>query len=174
MVKISNIAVFESVLKCIQEWIRSADQKISIFLAFQGVVLTIIVQKIIEWANKNFISFSPLPLFLILSGIFLIGYSILKSAFALAPRLKRKTDKNSLIYFGDIPKFSLAEYTKQMINMTHEEYITELLEQIYTSSKISSAKHHQFKDSVYFFLLGIGILFVGYAIFWLERIYGGK
>ena len=47
----------ETNLERVHDWIKSADQKVSIFLAFQGVVLTLLFSSIFSWWDKIFSSF---------------------------------------------------------------------------------------------------------------------
>jgi len=162
----------ENNLNRIHEWIRSADQKVSIFLAFQGVVLTILMPDVFRWTVQNFLNFSPLHILLILSATVLLAYSIFNTISALMPRLKKKIKQTSLIYFGDIANFQLPEYQKALNGLTNETYSSELISQIYISAKIATTKHKQFQDSIILFIIGLIFLFAVYLIFTAPVIYG--
>jgi len=91
----------------VHEWIKAADQKVSIFRAFQGVVLTILSPTLFSWATKHSNELSPLELFVFFVGIVLVGYSIYRSASALLSRSNRNNAKKSRTFFGDIATLSL-------------------------------------------------------------------
>ena len=105
----------ETSLQRIHEWIKAADQKVSIFLAFQGIVITMLFFDVFSWVKSNILEFSYFDFFLFISSIVLVGYSIYKSASAIIPRLKNHEGKKSLTYFGDIAKLELQDF-KEKIN----------------------------------------------------------
>lgn len=155
----------ESNLVRVHEWIRAADQKVSIFLAFQGVVLTIIFPAVSSWVLVNVKNFSYTILVILTTAFVLIGYSIYKSASAIIPRLAKDEKQKSITYFGDIAKFELENFKKNIKQMSTEEYENELIEQIHISSKIASRKHIQFRDAIFIFFGGMFLLAISFLIF---------
>jgi predicted CopG family antitoxin len=155
----------ESNLIRIHEWIKSADQKVSIFLAFQGIILALLFINVFSWIIKNLIDFSCINLFLFILGIILVAYSIYKSLSAIIPRLNNGKKRKSIIYFGDIAKFDLDDFEKKVQEMSNNEYEKELIRQIHVSSKIAVQKHSQFRDSIFLFLLGMILLALCFLFF---------
>lgn len=165
-------ADLEKNLDRIHEWIRAADQKISIFLAFEGVILTLLIPPSFNFFHKNLHYFSNIEIFLIASALILMAYSIIKSMIALVPRLNTKNEGKSLIYFGDIANFSLQDYKHAIAKMTNENYTEALAEQIHTSARIAMTKHVQFKDSLILFMAGLSIFVIGYLFLIISNCYG--
>lgn len=154
----------ETNLQRIHEWIKAADQKVGIFLAFQGVVLTFLFAKIFSWATENLQTLPCNSLLLLIAGIILVNYSICKSISAIIPRLAKDKKKKSITYFGDIAKFDLGDFQKAIKETSVDEYESELTEQIHISSKIAVRKHSQFRDSLFVFIGGMILLVLGFLI----------
>ncbi len=161
----------EKILDRIHEWIRSADQKVSIFLAFQGVTVTFvfpnleIFKKILSIQNYTFQIFVSI-FFMI--GFVLVVLGIFKSLFAIIPRVKKKTNK-SLMYFGAIAEMGLSEYRKYINGADEHKYHDEIVDQIYFSSGIAQKKHILFSDAVISYITGFIFLFFCFV---LVKIYG--
>lgn len=155
----------ETNLERVHEWIKSADQKVSIFLAFQGVVLTLLFSGIFSWATENLKDLSCKNLLLFISGTILVSYSIYKSTSAIIPRLAKDKKKKSITYFGDIAKFDLGDFKKAIKEMSADEYESELTEQIHISSKIATRKHSQFRDAIFAFFGGMILLMLSFLLF---------
>lgn len=152
-------------LNRVHEWIKSADQKISIFLAFQGVVLTLLFIKVFSWVVKNLTNFSCINLLLLILGVIIVAYSIYKSFFAIMPQLNNSKKRKSLIYFKDIAEFDLDDFEKKVQEMSSDEYEKELIEQIHKSSGIATQKHLQFREAAFLFFSGIVLLVICFLVF---------
>jgi len=148
----------EQNLQRVQEWIKAADQKVSIFLAFQGAVISLFFSDTLNWLKVNLNQLSWLLATLSISGVVLIGYSVYKSVSAIVPRLKNHSGKKSLTYFGDIANLELNDFKKKIKGMSDADYEDELIEQIHISAKIAARKHFQFRDSIIMFFLGMFLL----------------
>jgi hypothetical protein len=155
----------ETNLKRVHEWIVAADQKVSIFLAFQGVLLTLLFPNIFSWTKNNFYNFSYYNLLFLIIGIFLTIYSLYKSTSAIIPRVTKDGNKKSIIYFGDIAKFNLKDFKKATKETNNDEYEIELVEQIHISSKIATKKHSQFRDAIFTLFAGIILLIISFLLF---------
>lgn len=154
----------ETNLERVHEWIKSADQKVSIFLAFQGVVLTLLFTNIYSWVVNNLTAFSIFNLIIFISGIVLIGYSFYKSTLAIVPCLIKDKKTKSITYFGDIAKSNINDFKKIIKKIDVEEYKNELVEQIYISSKIAVTKHSQFRDAIFTFYGGMALLIISFIL----------
>lgn len=166
-----NKPELEENLTRVQDWIKSADEKISIWLAFQGVFVTLLTPYL--FTSTFFVrlfAFCSSQILIFVSVIVFIGYSIFNAVSALIPRLKNNTGKKSLIYFGDIASLDLEEFKKELKSYSESDYEEDLKKQIYISSKISSKKHKLFKDSIISFFIGVFIMALLFLFMVLGRI----
>jgi len=154
-------------LEMVQKWIGLVDQKVSIFLAFQGVVLTLLLPKMFLWIVKNLFNFDNKELILLVSGFVLIIFSLYKSILTILPKLSKSKKTKSITYFKDIADFKFEDFKKILGGINLTEYRNELIEQIYLSSKIATRKHYQFRDSVFIFFIGLFLLMLNYILFYI-------
>ncbi len=155
----------EKNLERIHGWVTAADQKVSIFLAFQGIILTILFERIFLWTKENLRDLQCRSIILLIFGIILITYSIYKSISAIIPRLTKDKKKKSITYFGDIAEYNLENFKKAVKETSEDEYENELIEQIHISSKIAKMKHSQFKDAILAFFCGMTLLALSFLLF---------
>lgn len=167
-----GIEELEKNLSRIHEWIRAADQKVNIFLAFQGIILTILFPVVSQMTDKSLFIFSAPNLFLVLTVIFFVAYSIFKCLFALVSRTGKKGHKKSLLFFGDVSSYKIEEYKKQLKTVSRTKYREDLIDQVYISSKIAYVKHVQFQEALIFFAIGISLFFTSYLLSIFNRVYG--
>ncbi|MHB8579148.1 MAG: Pycsar system effector family protein [Ignavibacteriaceae bacterium] len=151
-------------LNRVHEWIKAADQKVSIFLAFQGVVLAILFPSVFSWVIRHWKNIPFMLQSLLIVGIILIAYSIYKSAMSIIPRLS-KDEKKSLTYFGDIAEFKIEEFKRAIEELGEKEYEEELIEQIQISSIIAKRKHSQFRSALIIFFGGLFLCALSYLSF---------
>lgn len=147
----------EKILDRIQEWIKSSDQKVSIFLAFQGIIIALLIPQIFPIFFLSCSNFGSVIL-LVTSLISLI-FSCYKSISVIIPRLS-KTGGQSITYFGDIANMQLLEYKKLLDKTNDIEYEDELINQVYVSAKIANNKHKQFKEAIVIFCVGVILLII--------------
>lgn len=162
MIKKLNL---ESNLARVHDWTKAADQKVSIFLAFQGVVCTILFSGVFGWARANWNLFSCLNLIFLILALFFIARSFYFSITAITPSLKNESMKKSLIYFGDIAEVELAKYRNAVMNLSAKNYEEDLIGQIHTCSKIVLRKHLLFRSAIHTFVVGMILLILSYVIF---------
>ena len=155
-------------LQRVHEWIKSADMKVSIFLAFEGVILNFLIPEIKLFYSNH--SNNELYIFtaLLVASSVLYSYSICKLIFALISRTQPGRYKQSLSFFGDIAKQSLKEYKLQIENAGKKDIENDLIVQTHTSSIIATKKHSAFRDSVWLFVCSMAILVLDifYFIIW--------
>lgn len=157
----------DSNLLRVHEWIKAADQKVSIFLAFQGIALTIILSTIYDWMSSSLINSSCANLAILAGSFVLFGFSIYKSISSIIPRLSKDSNSKSIIYFWDISQLELSDFRKRIKEINSEEYEDELINQIYISSKIASRKHSQFREAILIFCMSIVLLLISFLIFYV-------
>ncbi len=148
-------------------WIRASDQKASIFLAFQGFVITIIFSSVYHIIRGLVIKISCLnllDLFIYIVALFLIVFSFYKSLVSIIPKIKTN-EKKSLIFFLDIAGYSLSDYENKINNAEEDEYKKNLIEAIHQNSKIALKKYIALKNAIIVFLIGIIFLFIGFIFY---------
>lgn len=149
----------EKILNRVQDWIKSADQKVSIFLAFQGVIASLIISQIQTKMLLKLGCYSSVEVVLFISVAVLLILSCYKSILVIIPRLHKKGGQ-SITYFGDIAGLSLSDYKKMLNEATEEAYFNELVSQIHVSAKIAKDKHDLFRESIIIFCAGLVFLLV--------------
>lgn len=140
------------------DWIKVADQKISIYLAFLAVLTSLLSPRIMRWVMTHQCPIDSWKIFIIILGslIFAIGY--LYCIFALISKLKGNRKVKGLVYFGDVRQLEYHEYNKKIHTQSQTEYIDDLIEQVYTTAVIAYNKHVQFTNSVLITLTGVIII----------------
>lgn len=163
------LATMWNIYNTVNELIRFSDTKAGALLALNGIVLTIIASKVIDYGGY-LASHGLLLIFLIFiiaSGI----ASILFSISCINPILTHKSS-NSIIYFGNISK-SYNSYTdykldviKKLIN--NDDELDQIAEQVWTASGIAREKYRKISWAMRFLILeviliiifGVNILFI--------------
>ena len=137
-----------NILNRIDLWIGNCDTKFSILLALLGIFfgLTINVFSIFT-KLRNMISIWEKTIefdkvICIICSVFVLSYIILIilcTIFSiLGINAKIKNTTNNPLFFGNIAKFkNIKEFEQSIKDITGDEYIKFLNEQIYTNSKIS-------------------------------------
>lgn len=149
-----------NLLNRIDAWIRNCDTKFSILLALLGIffgltinvfsTFTELVNIINAWDEtiKMDKIVCATCCVLVLVYIVLIILCTIFSIIGINAKLKNAT-KNPL-FFGNIAKYkNLREFEKNVKNLTKEEYISLLNEQIYTNSKICTKKYLYYKKALF-------------------------
>jgi len=131
----------EAELSRILEWIRSADSRLRFVLplsiAMLGVISALIPSPS-SWTLLGGISAS--------FAVFFLGLSVVFCAFSSFPRTSGPL--GSLVYFGGITTRDLAQFDRDFRDMTNEQYLTDLLNQIHRNSQIAQAKFTWLQRSI--------------------------
>ncbi len=149
----------------VHEWIKSADQKISITFAVENGVIIALSVPLIATISSH-LSLITIPIIFILTtevvSLFLIAgvYAI----FALLPNIKPRS-LDSIIYFGSIKNRTYTEYGTQIKSNTVRMFNNDMLNQISISSEIAFKKHNYLKASLYYFMTAIVMTILFYIIF---------
>ena len=160
-----KIEHLEKALDRIHDWIKSADHKIGVFLAFQGVIIVILFPYFIK--KMLVIDYIFLINFIFLIGIILILWSLYYSVCGIIPKIKNDNAK-SYTFFGDIAGMKPDDYFELVNKKNEEDYIKELCNQIVVSSNVSKDKHRKLRLGIIIFI--VGVFFVGTA-YVLTKIY---
>ena len=170
----------ETRLDRVNSWINNCDQKSSILLAIEGVVLTIL-------CTSDYISFIHQQLILPIynyyetgNGVFSIintvQLSILVAMFILVflsvfyslQVIKGTTDtslfkqpgltEKSLLHFTSISNKSFNDFKRDVANQSEESMLNDLYSQIYINSSICDNKFKYHKKSVLCFCIFLFLL----------------
>jgi len=162
----------EKNLQRIHEWIRSADQKVSIFLAFEGVVLSFLYTITKRFVENKSNSLDGIFYSLLVTSIVCFGYSLLKLCFSLISRTKNTSKKKkSISFFGDIASLSEPEFKKIIKKSNNDTVGDDLVSQIYVSSVIAAKKHKIFQESLYLLFLSVSFLILAFSYYFLWSLY---
>ena len=153
----------ENNLNRVHEWIRAADNKVSILLALEGIVITLLLSDSLASYAKSF-QYNCWNIVFIIASLVLLFISAYKAVLAIIPRLSRKRKKLSLFYFGDVAEMDLKEYKKAIKELDESEYVEQVIEQIHTSSIIATSKHQHFRNSIIALSLSFLLLVASWAL----------
>lgn len=149
----------EITLARIQDWIKAADQKASIFLALVLGSLALGGNEMVKYVAQTFSAEQLWLIILALASTVVLVWSIFKALLIIKPSVANNA--KSFTYFGHISQLSLKKYSRLIANVDDKKYRDELLEQIHTSSKIARKKHRQLSEAIQLFcisLVAIGVL----------------
>lgn len=152
----------EKQLTRVHEWIRSADQKNSIFLALIAGISAVFAKPFSGVLRANIQNYSPLQRLLITLSLEILAWSIIRSLLCLKPSLNAKA--KSLTYFGSIASMRLDNYKLMLSRVKVNAYYDELIEQIYISSKIADTKHRQLAGAILLFMISVVLLLIGLVV----------
>jgi hypothetical protein len=151
-------------LSIVNEWIRFADVKASIFLtlglailgaSFANVSTSV---KVAKYLYDNGMTYWLGGLLIGQVAFYIaIIYSVYRLAKVVRPRLFRKSDKHSWFYFGSMAQLSVDDFHKFTGKLTADVVITQLHDQIYNVSVIAKEKYEDVR-------CGVNALFVAILI----------
>lgn len=166
----------------INGWINSCDSKAGTVLALTGVLLTIIFTNDGLTAMYNVLQKSIPPvnfctvLYLGLLGIsaLVLGYGMVRLVLTLVARIDSNVYKetgiitDSVLFFGKISnRASYQIFQSDVLKMKKEDYLKDLLSQIYINSKIANEKHVNYNKGIKWTIIG----FIAFIVMFLIGIY---
>ena len=166
----------------INGWINSCDSKAGTVLALTGVLLTIIFTNDGLTAMYNVLQKSIPPvnfctvLYLGLLGIsaLVLGYGMVRLVLTLVARIDSNVYKepemitDSVLFFGKISnRASYQIFQSDVLNMKKEDYLKDLISQIYINSKIANEKHVNYNKGIKWTIIG----FIAFIVMFLIGIY---
>ena len=150
----------EARLDRVNSWINNCDQKSSILLAIEGVVLTIL-------CTSDYINFIHQHLILPIYNYYETGNGaamfilIFLSVFYSLQVIKGTVDiklfkqsgltEKSLLHFTTISNRGFNEFKKDIANQSEESMLNDLYSQVYINSSICDNKFKYHKKSVWCF-----------------------
>lgn len=159
----------KSSLERINSWINSCDSKAGTVLALTGVLLTIIftndgmaemynvLQNILPPANFC----TVLYIVFLGSSIFMLCYGIARLILTLVARINANIYQqpelitDSVLFFGKISnRPSYQVFQNDILSIKKEDYLKDLLSQIYINSKIANEKHVNYNEGIKWTIIG--------------------
>ncbi len=143
-----KIRVGEQSLARQLDWIKAVEAKVSVLVAISVATLGVLVTRIPEQPNEWWL----VGLFAIIGG----GCFVTSLVFCLLASFPRTKSPNlSLLFFGSITDHSSEEYAKRCAALTEEDYLDDVLKQVYRNAEIAVVKFGNVKWATGFLLGGI-------------------
>ena len=154
-------------LELTNSWIGNIDTKVSFALAFVGVLIGSIFKEGLPNAFQKIGNFpniykaGAMNILAVILVILLYGVSFLAIIyFVLAITAKAQTQAQSVFFFGSINKMPLNQYKGKVNNMTEQELMEDLEEQIHTNSQICTLKTVNYNRGIKCLIVTICLWFV--------------
>lgn len=166
----------------INGWINSCDSKAGTTLALTGVLLTIVFTNDGLTAMYNVLQKSIPPvnfctvLYLGLLGIsaLVLGYGMVRLVLTLVAKIDSNVYTEpgmiteSVLFFGNISnRASYQIFQSDVLDMKKEDYLKDLLSQIYINSKIANEKYVNYNKGIKWTIIG----FITFIVMILIGIY---
>lgn len=136
-------------LEMINTWISNIDTKVSFALALVGVIIGFVmemgmpvsVQKVCGLSDGAKLTCVDIISVIIAMSLYIVSFlSIISFLLAVMARVENLNRKQSIFFFGSIGQMSFQNYRDIVKQMTEQEIIEDLEEQIHTNSKICIQK----------------------------------
>lgn len=152
----SRKELLETILGRQLEWIRAADSKIAPMLAVATTMLGVLAALAPSPTDWSVISI----VFGILAGILLIA-CLICLFLATVPRTEGPDD--SLIYFEGIKQRAAEEYRRDILTVSDDGYLEDLVRQCHRNAEIAGSKFGLVRLSMLFLFLSLAP--------WLSTVY---
>lgn len=145
-----------------QNIIRFADTKINVLSVINGIATSFVITNFQQLFEISLLSKFVLLFFFISFVVFVV---FLLNTILPRSNINSEPIGTQIIFFNHISKRNnVKEFISDYNNTTSEEFLDDLLQQIYESSKIASTKFHFYKRSlitlqvqVFFFFILLGL-----------------
>lgn len=156
-------------LSMINTWIGNIDTKISFALALAGVLIGMIFsgglpnafQRITQVSKLSELNGGEIFAVLLVGLIYCASFlSIVSFMWAIIARVKNLNNASSLFFFGSIGAMELQNYRDKANQITEQDLIDDLEEQIHTNSRICNQKAKWYNNGIKFLLITIILWFI--------------
>lgn len=156
-------------LVMINTWISNIDTKVSFALALEGVLIGFIFSKGLPSALKIVSEVSKLQELnggeiigaILVCLLYVVSFiSILFFMLAIIARIKNTNNVQSAFFFGSIAKMKILDYKTKVNNMSEQEVLEDLLEQLHTNSMICNKKAKYYNRGSKFLMVTIILWFI--------------
>ena len=132
--QLDTIAVLESELTRLLEWVRAAESRLALILPLSTAMLgaiALLAPRISSW-----------PVFSAIVSSFAVFFLVLSIVFAAIASFPRTTGpKGSLIFFGGIAALDLEQFSSATNCLTRDEYVSDLIKQCHRNAQIAQRKY---------------------------------
>lgn len=156
-------------LSMINTWIGNIDTKISFALALAGVLIGMIFsgglpnafQRITQVSKLSELNGGEIFAVLLVGLLYCASFlSIVSFMWAIIARVKNLNTASSLFFFGSIGAMELQNYRDKANQITEQDLIDDLEEQIHTNSRICNQKAKWYNNGIKFLLITIILWFI--------------
>ena len=156
-------------LSMINTWIGNIDTKISFALALAGVLIGMIFsgglpnafQRITHVSKLSELNGGEICAVLLVGLLYCASFlSIVSFMWAIIARVKNLNNASSLFFFGSIGAMELQNYRDKANQITEQDLIDDLEEQIHTNSRICNQKAKWYNNGIKFLLITIILWFI--------------
>jgi len=144
----NKIEKLEKILDLQLGWVRAADTRLTLTLPLATAMLTVLAALAPEPTNWNI-----LPAITCSISAIIVLLSIVFSYFAFFPRTQGP--KGSFVFFGGIAAREAEQYRKSILDLTEDEYMTDLSNQCHRNAQIASQKYAWAQRSLAALLIAI-------------------
>lgn len=141
-------------LEMINNWINNIDTKVSFAMALAGILMGFIFNMTLSDNEGTMVLILTLLLYIANFA------ALLCFVLAITARVDNPNNAQSIFYFGSISTFKLIDYKEKTNNITEQEILEDLKEQIHTNSLICNKKTKHFIRGVKFLVATIFLLFI--------------
>lgn len=156
-------------LGIINTWISNLDTKVSFALALIGVLTSMIFseglpnafQRVTEISKLAELNGGEIIAAILVFSLYLVSFvSILYFMLAIMAKIKNTNNAQSIFFFGSLSGMEPLQYKDIVKNMTEQQIIEDLEEQIHTNSIICSKKAKCYNTGIKFSVATIILWFI--------------
>lgn len=155
-------------LELINTWIGNVDTKISFALAFEAVLIGFVFNKDTTNIFKNILDLKIFQIrgeevleIIFVIALYLMAFiSTIFLLLGIKGKVKNSTGDQSVFFFGTIDEMTEEEYINKTSNMTEDEVVKDLKQQIYINSKICIKKFNYYNMGLKFLILTVVLYFI--------------
>lgn len=156
-------------LEMINTWINNIDTKVSFALALTGVFIGIIFEKgvpkafqiINEVTKLSELNGADIIAIILVCLLYIMSFlSIISFMLAIIARVRNLNNARSIFFFGTIETYELQDYKDKLRQITEQEILEDLEEQIHTNSRICNRKIKWYNIGMKLLLITIIIWFI--------------
>jgi hypothetical protein len=116
------------------EWIKTADSKVAPLYTINVAMLGLLATLIKVTSDWGCIKYS-----LTAATIIVLSVSLICLTKTLFPKLNGPS--NSLVFFGEISKLNIKDFSERISAQTDDEYSFDVINQIHRNAQIASEKY---------------------------------
>lgn len=147
---------YQNQLNVVNDWIKVADQKISILIAIVIGSVGVFSEQLVDLFAGIILENNVFATLGFCIWVTTLGWIIVKLILTLAPSVRNSGD--SVLYFGHVATMDAGVFSKRITKLSKRKYEQALIEQIHTNSKIASKKHQLLGEAVKILIFNIATM----------------